>query len=121
MAKELVNKDINTLLAANNGGLWIGTTAGIEYWDGKGLVKLGLPRSINQSHVLAMGKDHDSNVWVGTDHGLVRINTSGVASFDQTGRNQGTKITAVYEDHDGALWYGGPRGIERLRDGAFKT
>jgi signal transduction histidine kinase/ligand-binding sensor domain-containing protein len=121
VAKELVNKDINTLLAANNGGLWIGTNAGIDYWDGKGLVKLGLPRSINQSQVLAMGKDHDSNVWVGTDHGLVRISTSGVASFDPTGRNPGAKTTAVYEDHDGALWYGGPQGIERLRDGTFKT
>ncbi len=121
VAKESLNKDINSLLAANNGGLWMGTTAGIEYWDGKGLVKLGLPPSINQSHVLAMAKDHDSNVWVGTDHGLVRINTSGVALFDQADRNRSAKVTAVYEDHDGAIWYGGPQGIERLRDGAFKT
>jgi ligand-binding sensor domain-containing protein/signal transduction histidine kinase len=121
VAKKLANKDINTLLAANNGGLWIGTSAGVEYWDGKGLVKLGLPASINQSQVLAMGKDHESNVWVGTNHGLVRINNSGVSSFDQSNGSSGLKITAVYEDHDGALWYGGPGGIERLRDGTFKT
>jgi ligand-binding sensor domain-containing protein/signal transduction histidine kinase len=121
VAKELVDKDINALLAANNGGLWIGTNAGVEYWDGKGLVNLGLSPPIKHVEVLAMEKDHQSNIWVGTKRGLFRINSSGVASLDPADEKQNNEITAVYEDNDGSLWYGGPKGLERLRDGMFRT
>lgn len=120
-ARELVNKDINTLLAANNGGLWIGTNAGVEYWDGKSLVNQGYSSSINNAEVLAMEKDHQSNIWVGTKQGLFRINSSGVVSLDEADAKQNNEITAIYEDHDGSLWYGGPKGLERLRDGMFRT
>jgi signal transduction histidine kinase/ligand-binding sensor domain-containing protein len=120
-AKELVNKDINALTAAINGGLWIGTNDGVEYWDGKSLVNLGFPAPINHAEVLTMGKDHQANIWVGTKQGLFRINGAGVVSLDRADVNQNGKITAVYEDHDGSLWYGGPKGLERLRDGMFRT
>ena len=115
---KLTNQCVNTLLPASNGGLWLGTDAGIEYWDGNGVVKLDLPSSMNQLQILTMTKDRDSNVWVGTDHGLVRITWGGVASLDQVNHTQGNAVIAVYEDRDGDLWYG---GFERLRDGVFST
>jgi len=120
-AKKLVNKDINALLAANNGGLWIGTNSGVDYWDGKGLVDQGYSSPINRADVLSMEKDNQSNIWVGTKQGLFRINSSGVASVDRPDVNQNSEVTAIYEDHDGSLWYGGPKGLERLRDGMFRT
>src|SRR5260370_32758114 len=38
VSNRLADTSINALLPANNGGLWIGTDAGIEFLDGNGLV-----------------------------------------------------------------------------------
>jgi signal transduction histidine kinase/streptogramin lyase len=118
---KLTNQCVNALLPSSSGGLWLGTDAGIEYWDGNGVSKPDLPSSMNQLQILTMTKDRDSNVWVGTDHGLVRITWDGAASLDQVNHTQGNAVIAVYEDRDGDLWYGGSRGIERLRNGVFST
>jgi signal transduction histidine kinase/ligand-binding sensor domain-containing protein len=117
-AAELANAKINTLIPANNGGLWIGTDNGILLWDGSELLPTGLPPA-NRVQTLAMTKDPEGNVWAGTALGLLRITPTGTVSFYR--RSQGGEVTAVYIDRDGALWFGGSQGIERLRDGLFAT
>jgi signal transduction histidine kinase/ligand-binding sensor domain-containing protein len=118
VSRELANSKVNTLLPANNGGLWVGTDAGIKFWDGNGLAKTDQLSPISQFQILAMMRDRQSNVWVGTSHGLFRIAPDGTVSpdLDATG-----KVTTICEDHDGDIWFGGLRGIERLRDGIFTT
>jgi len=118
VSRELTTSKINALLPANSGGLWIGTDAGIKFWDGNGLVKNGPPSPLDHLQILAMTKDHQANVWVGTNHGLFRITTADSISADQDSDGD---VTTVYEDRDGDIWFGGPRGIERLRDGMFTT
>jgi signal transduction histidine kinase/ligand-binding sensor domain-containing protein len=119
VSKQLYDISINALLSANNGGLWIGTEAGMEFWDGNGLVTAGLPSFMKQLQILALTKDHEGNVWIGTNHGVFRVTLAGVISPDH--RNSDGDVTAIYEDRDGDIWFGGSRGIERLRDGMFTT
>jgi signal transduction histidine kinase/ligand-binding sensor domain-containing protein len=114
----LADTSINSLLPANSGGLWIGTEAGIRFWDGNSLVERGLPPFLKQLQVLALVKDIEGNVWVGTNHGLFRITPDGVLSSD---RDSEGEVTTIYEDRDGDIWFGGSAGIERLRDGMFTT
>jgi signal transduction histidine kinase/ligand-binding sensor domain-containing protein len=116
VSRELANSKVNALLSADNGGLWIGTDAGMKFWDGTGLAKTGPLSSINRLQILAITKDHQANVWVGTNHGLFRITPDGTISPD---RDADGEVTTVYEDRDGDIWFGGLRGIERLRDGIF--
>jgi signal transduction histidine kinase/ligand-binding sensor domain-containing protein len=118
VSKQLADTSVNTLLPANNGGLWIGTDAGIEFWDGNRLAKTGLPSFIKQLQILALTKDHEGNVWVGTNHRLFRIAPDGAISPD---RDWDSEVTTIYEDRDGGIWFGGSQGIERLRDGMFTT
>ena len=118
---QLANKKINTLLAANSGGLWIGTDEGLFFWDGAQLQVSNLPPLISQLQILALAKDSQGNVWVGTSRGLIRITTAGTVSLDQLSSRPGADVTTTYLDRDGALWFGGSRGIERLRDGLFTT
>ncbi len=118
VSKQLDDISINALLPANNGGLWIGTDAGIKFWDGNAVVKADLPSFINQLQILALTKDSEGNVWVGTNHGLFRIGPDGVISPDADSEGAGT---AVYEDREGDIWVGGSKGIERLRNGMFTT
>jgi signal transduction histidine kinase/ligand-binding sensor domain-containing protein len=118
VSKELANSKVNSLLPANSGGLWIGTDAGIKFWDGSGLANTSSLSSIDQLEILAMIKDRQANVWVGTNHGLFRITPDGTISPD---RDSDGEVRTIYEDRDGDIWFGGLRGIERLRDGMFTT
>ncbi len=118
VSRQFAFTGINTLLPVNNGGLWIGTDAGLAFWGGEGLVDKGLPSFIKQLQILALAKDPEGNVWVGTDHGLFRITPDGAISSDHDWEGE---VTAIYEDRDGDIWFGGSRGIERMRDGMFTT
>jgi signal transduction histidine kinase/ligand-binding sensor domain-containing protein len=121
ISSQLANRKINALLAANSGGLWIGTDEGLLFWDGTQLAKMNLPSSIAQLQILALAKDAQANIWVGTNRGLIRITGTGAVSLDLLSSEPDAEVTAIYLDHDGALWFGGSRGIERLRDGLFTT
>jgi ligand-binding sensor domain-containing protein len=119
---QLANKKINTLLAANSGGLWIGTDEGLFFWDGAQLQEEANLSPLNsQLQILALAKDSQGSVWVGTNRGLLRITAAGTVSLDQLSSEAGADVTTIYQDRDGALWFGGSRGIERLRDGMFTT
>jgi ligand-binding sensor domain-containing protein/signal transduction histidine kinase len=117
-SSQLTDRSINALLPADNGGLWIGTDAGIEFWDKNRLVDKGLPSLLKQVQVLALTKDTEGNVWVGTNHGLFRIKPDGAVSPDQDSEGE---VTTVYQDRDRDIWFGGSRAIEKLRDGTFTT
>ena len=112
------DRSINALLPAKNGGLWIGTDAGIEFWDGNALVDKGLSSFLKHLQILALTKDSQGNVWVGTNHGLFRLTPDGAISPD---RDSDGDVTTIYQDRDGDIWFGGLRAIEKLRDGTFTT
>ena len=118
---ESEDTKINALLGAFDGGLWIGSDHGLQFWSGTGVTRPNLPSSISRAQVLAMARDRDSNTWIGTNNGIVRISASGKIAPEGPAFESGSKITAIYEDREGDLWFGGPEGLERLQNGMFKS
>jgi PAS domain S-box-containing protein len=117
LPKELVDKKINALLAAKNGGLWIGTDDGLRFLNNTGSLRAEATLWAYHDQVLALTRDRDGNTWAGTNRGLVRITASGqLVTLGSVGG-----VTTVFEDRDGNLWFGGPDGLERLQDGVFAT
>jgi signal transduction histidine kinase/ligand-binding sensor domain-containing protein len=121
IAEGLPDKKINTLLAAGDRQLWIGTDNGLVRWNGIELTQAGLSHFLERAQILAMTSDHESNTWVGTAHGLVRVNARSISSLEKRGFEPGEAVTAVLEDREGDLWVGSAAGIERFRDSVFLT
>src|SRR5258708_2597634 len=115
----LPDKKINTLLAAGDRQLWIGTDNGLVRWNGTELTQAGLSPSLEHAQIFAMTGDRESNVWVGTARGLMRVNARGVSSLEKRGLQPRGAVTAVFEDREGDLWVGSAAGIERYRDSVF--
>ena len=111
-------RNVNTLLPAPNGGIWIGTDLGLSVWDMKAISHDAYGASLEKVHILSLTKDSAGNAWVGTNRGLARISTSGQVAFYPAGA-AGDQITTTIVDREGELWFGGPHGVERLRDGTF--
>lgn len=113
--------DIDVILPANNGGLWIGTSHGLDAWDSKALLRDSAGLSLRKLQILSISKDPEGNVWLGTNRGLARITPGGEASQDLLADEPGSQVSTTFIDREGALWFGGPRGIERLRNGVFSA
>lgn len=120
IAKELPDTKVNSLLAINR-DLWIGTDHGLVHWNGREIVKSGVPALLVNIQVLSLTKDTDSNIWIGTSEGLLRLNKDGVTSRADSGQPATGSVNVTFEDRERNLWVGSSRGIERLRDSSFMT
>ena len=114
---ELAFTSVNNLLPAD-GGMWIGTDTGLDFWNGHQLARPASLSPLDRLQILALIQDQHGNVWAGTNNGLERISPDFAVSTEVTSQHAET-VSAVYEDHEGEIWFGGTRGIERLRDGMF--
>ncbi len=114
---ELAFTSVNNLLPAD-GGMWIGTDSGLDFWNGHQLARPASLSPLDRLQILALIQDQHGNVWAGTNNGLERISPDFAVSTEVTSQHAET-VSAVYEDHEGEIWFGGTRGIERLRDGMF--
>ncbi|HJX93101.1 MAG TPA: two-component regulator propeller domain-containing protein, partial [Pyrinomonadaceae bacterium] len=120
IAKELPDTKVNSLLAIDS-DLWIGTDHGLVHWNGREIVKSGVPALPGNTQVLSLTKDTDSNIWIGTSEGLLRLNKDGVTSLADSGSPLTGSVNVTFEDRERNLWVGSSRGIERLRDSSFMT
>jgi signal transduction histidine kinase/ligand-binding sensor domain-containing protein len=116
---DSAERDVNVILPANNGGLWIGTSHGLDAWDGKVMLHDPADQSLRRLQILSLSKDAEGSVWLGTSQGLARITAAGEASLEMLAGEPGAQVSTTFIDREGALWFGGPRGIERLRGGTF--
>lgn len=117
VARGLANDEVISLLAEADGGVLVGTNAGVDrIVNGRAEHVEGSP----VEQVTALFRDRHQNLWIGTySSGLFRISGSGVDAY---GTNQGLSnptVRAIFEDDEGSLWVGTNGGVEQFRAGAF--
>lgn len=110
---------INALLAADNGGMWVGADSGLIFLDNSGHMTTKMPDILEHIEVDAVERDQDGNVWAATDQGLFRIAPNLQVASQAAFGHGAAGVASVFLDRDGDLWYGGATGIDRLRDGVF--
>ncbi len=98
------------------GGLWIGTSCGLNYLkDGK-ITGFSTRDGLPSNGILSLQVDRDGSLWAGTTGGLAR--RAGGQFVRMTGEN-GDRLSSVFcllEDREGNLWSGTDGGLIRLQD-----
>jgi signal transduction histidine kinase/ligand-binding sensor domain-containing protein len=112
------------LLPAGQGGLWIGTGAGLLRYDPPGeLATWGKPGVPGNIDVRCIAEARDGAVWFGTaGQGLLCLKQGAVQSFGQAQGLPSEFIQCLHEDEQGAIWigtFGG--GLSRFKDGRLAT
>jgi len=94
--------------------LWIGTTKGLCFWNGKDFVRIHADKVLD-SYVMQLIGDADGGVWAGTLRGLVHVSAAG----RQIGEVllPGKPITGLWQDKQGAVWFSDGPSIYQWRDG----
>jgi len=89
-------------------GLWVGTTAGVQRFDGGGFGEaLGGPDQQRVGHVYALAVGTGEQVLAGTLEGLWQVRPSGATGYRyETGEVPDSWINGVTLSVDGRLWAG---------------
>jgi signal transduction histidine kinase/ligand-binding sensor domain-containing protein len=95
---QLPSNNISTLLVAQEGNFWIGTTKGLASWkDGK----LTTYSELNGSRISALLEDRTGTVWVATDEPRIF----------------GENVGPINADSEGKFWVGLEKGSGKWKSG----
>ena len=112
---------VNVLSADTNGGLWIGTRAGLSRRRGGDVQAYETAKASGAPGVTSILEDHAGTVWVGTagyrSGGLCRVDSHVLRCYSTGDRSAGAGVLSLLEDRSGNLWVGG-RGLCQWKAGA---
>ena len=103
-------------------GLWIGTLAGLVYWerrtDSFQSYLYGADRGLSGRRAQAVVRSPDGALWIGTDNGLNRFDDGTFRAFQHDSEDPASiadnRIQALHVDSQGNLWVGTEAGLDRL-------
>ena len=120
---------VRALLPDAAGDLWIGTTAGLEWWHAARHDRFTTANGLVDNAILQILEDDDGHIWLGTRHGLMRIKKTEFAAVVAGRKNflaarvldadagmaseqcTGDLGTAAAQTADGRLWFPTMEGI----------
>ncbi len=115
----LSNSRITTITQDYLGFIWIGTSDGLNRYDGHEFkVYRNVPgdtTSIDGNIIEKVFEDSQKRLWIGTSEGLSLYDRrkDEFVKFTPVG-TVGTSIRAIYEDDDGKIWAGGTEGLQMV-------
>ena len=112
---------VRALLQDADGGLWVGSNAGLAYRN-RGRTRLyTLADGLPALQVQALYRDRAGVLWIGTSDGIAALSADGTLRRWPAGAAfPAHNAFDFLEDADGALWIASDRGLLRLRDGRFR-
>ncbi len=117
-ADFLPSDDIRVIYSDLIGTVWIGTNAGLAYYDDgiDRFIRVELPSGAGPQ-INALEVDPRNNLWIGTSNSLVLMKADGSDFEVHTTANSriaGNEVTSLHFDKVGFLWVGTSSGLSRL-------
>ena len=115
-----VVNEVSSLLADDQGGLWIGTGAGgVLYYRDRTFRRFSTQDGLPDDHILSLARARDGTLWVGTGNGVAtyaghkftRVLTSAVQGH----------VSSLAGDRDGNMWMNVKGQIVRATPGGGVT
>jgi signal transduction histidine kinase/ligand-binding sensor domain-containing protein len=120
----LPSDSVTAILQTRDGFLWVGTTAGLVWFDGIKFTKVALPTADPNSPVCitALCEDSDGYLWIGTQqNGLFEMAQGELHHYTaEQGLGDGN-VTSLAADSHQQVWIGSKSGLELWTGSKFKS
>lgn len=107
---QLPNGQIYSLRADHNGGMWIGTGAGLWRWEEGRLHQVGA-RLLGELIITRISVDRDNQLWVGSRERLWRLDSQEQLSEQHGPAGLSLRSAGVLDDRSGGRWVGTAAGL----------
>jgi signal transduction histidine kinase/ligand-binding sensor domain-containing protein len=116
----LSHGDVFCIYQDHEGYIWIGTTDGLNKYDGIGFTVYKYNQddstSLSSSYINALYEDKQNNLWIGGLNGLCKYNREmnnfeRIPYADAQGEIFHEHVHAIFEDNTNTLWIGTESGI----------
>ena len=115
---------VNISFTDSYGYLWIGTSEGLNRFDGyKFIIFKHIPydsTSLSQNFIRCIAEDKDANLWIGTDAGLNFFDRKSgkfkqyIHNPDDSTTISAHQILSVYTDNKGYIWVNTEESLDRI-------
>ena len=122
--KQLLSPAVARVLAARDGGLWIGTMRGLSHWTNQDLINYSSYANVVMGPTV---EEENGTIWViraGIADGtgpLCQVNGMAVRCYGKADGIPEEPYSSLARDSAGNLWLGGSTSLTRWRPGSFQT
>jgi len=115
----LAENSVFAMTGDGSGGIWIGTSAGLNHWSNGRLLPAALPGLPPGVDIRSLHRARDGALWIGTNGaGLFQTLESGVTSYRHANGLSGNYISSIIEGPSGEIWAGTiGAGLNRIYKG----
>ena len=121
MKKGLATNNIMALCSDHLGRIWIGTPAGLNYFEKGKIHSMLLPAKGRQPNIRSVFVETNGTIWLGTSAGVYSITQSQTNQYDIA---DGLPISLVYhitQDRQQRVWIGTSNGLGCFLDGKWHS
>lgn len=107
---------VMTVLAAQDGRLWVGSNCGLSVFDGSHFRNFFEKDGLTNSCVWSLAEDHLHNIWIGTYGGGLFQYRNGAFTQYSTGQGLASQIVMeIVVSQDDSLWMATPDGVSHMQ------
>jgi signal transduction histidine kinase/ligand-binding sensor domain-containing protein len=115
----LAGNEVRSLLLGQQNDLWIGTEAGLSFYDGHTFTNYAIGRGrLPAKRVNALFRDQKGVLWIGTDAGVVRYDGAVWSTLNERDGLTSSRVLTIDQTPDGTMWLGTDKGITRYQSPA---
>ncbi len=124
--RSLSNNTVTALLESELGGVWVGTSMGLNYLSPKSgdFDRYGEGQGMIDTFISGLASGFDGDIWISTNRGLTRRQRSGELShYDHRDGLQGNEFMqgSITKTRDGSIFVGGISGYSKFQPAHLAT
>ncbi len=110
----LIDSAVNTLMASQDGVLWIGTESGITMFHNEIAQSISSENGLPFYGVRAFLEDREGIIWIGGFGGVAKFIGRAFTNYTKKDGLGANNVRPILRDHNGFLWVGTTNGLSRF-------
>lgn len=97
---------VNEILQDSEGFIWLGTSYGLNRFDGLSIQNYFEDAGLNSSKIHSLFEDSQNRIWIGTEFGVNYWQDDSIYTVEKLDILKNDRVISIFQDSKDALWFG---------------